>query len=131
MTIRSCTDCGATLDERPDTPITERLPCPSCGSKRQSFRKELSDDIGFHSGLRYKGRHGESEQPFVEGKAGDDLHRDSDEWNTRDMQIDHENEVYHERIVNPRTGEVIKDVTEPLTQHQGHGSAKNRKKQAS
>jgi hypothetical protein len=33
-----------------------------------------------------------------------------------------------EHIVNPNTGEVIHHCEEPLSQHQGHGSAKRRQK---
>ena len=38
--------------------------------------------------------------------------------------IDKENDRYYERIVDPDTGDVIREVDEPLSTHQGHGSAK-------
>ena len=35
---------------------------------------------------------------------------------------------YHERIIDKLTGQVVREVHEPLTQHQGRGAAKRRRK---
>lgn len=35
---------------------------------------------------------------------------------------------YKEQLIDIETGEIIKDVEEPLVQHPGHGSAKFKKK---
>ena len=42
-------------------------------------------------------------------------------------KIDRENRWYTERITDPQTGEVLREVSEPLRDHHGHGSAKKRK----
>lgn len=38
--------CGRQLDESPDLPCAERIPCPDCGSASRSFDKSLHDGIG-------------------------------------------------------------------------------------
>ena len=43
--------------------------------------------------------------------------------------IDNRSDRYIEHIVDPLTGKVLRDVDEPLSAHQGHGSAKTRKKE--
>lgn len=56
-------------------------------------------------------------------KAGASQSRDTGKRNDRYMEIDKENDRYVERITTP-DGDVIKDVSEPLSTHRGHGSAK-------
>lgn len=41
----------------------------------------------------------------------------------RDLMIDRENDRYFERVVDPETGKVLRICEEPLSQHQGHGTA--------
>jgi hypothetical protein len=41
-----------------------------------------------------------------------------------DRVIDRDNDYYLERIVDPETGEVIRECEEKLSEHQGRGSAK-------
>ncbi len=41
---------------------------------------------------------------------------------------DRDNDLYKEKVENLETGEVIRDVTERLSEHRGHGSAKFKKK---
>ena len=74
--------------------------------------------------MKIKARYGNGGRPYLESKAGDDLFRDTGEWLSLQRVIDRENDLYKERISNPQTGEVIRYREEPLSQHQGHGSAK-------
>jgi len=80
-TMTTCQDCGATLDEKPNTPVAERRPCPRCGSTSRQFQKRVSDEVTLRQGLRLKARHENSREPFVEVKTGDDLFRESGGWN--------------------------------------------------
>ena len=41
--------------------------------------------------------------------------------------LDRLRDLYKEKITNPTTGEVIHECEEPLSKHQGHGSAKPKK----
>lgn len=56
-------------------------------------------------------------------RASDDLTRATDEWVTLERRIDRENDRYYERILDNR-GNVIREIDEPLSQHQGRGRAK-------
>jgi hypothetical protein len=38
--------------------------------------------------------------------------------------VDRKDDRYKERVVDPVTGEVLRDVDEPLSEHRGQGSAK-------
>jgi hypothetical protein len=40
------------------------------------------------------------------------------------MVIDGDNDLYGERVVDKQTGEVLRDVHEPLRLHKGRGSAR-------
>jgi hypothetical protein len=40
--------------------------------------------------------------------------------------IDRKNNVYHEKVIDPVSGTVIHECDEPLTDHFGHGSAKEK-----
>jgi hypothetical protein len=41
--------------------------------------------------------------------------------------IDRLNDLYHELVIDDETGEVVRDVFEPLSRHVDHGSAKFKK----
>lgn len=77
--------------------------------------------------LGIKARHDGPGKPFLESKVGDDLYRKTGEWRKLERRVDREGNWYYEKIVDPKTGRVIKDVSEPLTKHRGHGSAKKKR----
>ena len=43
-----------------------------------------------------------------------------------ERHIDRDNDHYHEKVTDPETGEIIHESDEPLSEHQGHGSAKTK-----
>ena len=57
---------------------------------------------------------------------GDDLEKKSGKWKKKERIIDRENDRYMEKVIDPETGEVEHYCDEPLSKHQGHGSAKNK-----
>lgn len=124
--MTNCNECGEQIDESTNTPIEQRTPCPLCGSKARLYKMELNGEVTFYRKLRLKARHGKIGQvrPFLELQTGDDRYRKTGEWNRREKMEDQENDRYLEHIVNPRTGEVIHHCEEPLSQHKGHGFAK-------
>jgi len=63
-------------------------------------------------------------RPRIEFVEGDDLHRDFGRWMKLSRQIDRENDRYRETVVDPKTGRVVHECDEPLSEHRGHGSAK-------
>jgi len=74
--------------------------------------------------LKLKARHGATGKPFRETIVGDDLNRKMDRWVKREMIIDRENDLYEEIVTDPQCGEILHHCREPLTQHKGHGAAK-------
>ncbi len=80
-----------------------------------------------HSSLKAKGRHAGAtgkRKWFIETFTGSELSRSLQRFMHKLRIIDRDNNRYAERVVDPQTGEVLRDVDEPLTGHRGHGSAK-------
>jgi hypothetical protein len=122
--IVNCGNCGLQLEEDTSTPTEDRLPCPSCGSKKRAIHVTIHDTLTFKEKLGMKGRHAGGGKPFIEQIQGDDLHRDTGTWKQLSRVIDRENDEYHEVVKDPSTGEVIHECHEPLSKHRGHGAAK-------
>jgi hypothetical protein len=75
--------------------------------------------------LHVKARRGEPGQvkPHREMWAGDSLHRDTGERVRVERDVDRDQGRYRERITDP-SGNVIREVEEPLRDHRGRGAAK-------
>ena len=76
------------------------------------------------SKLGMKPKHPGSKKPFVEQTTGADLHRKTGKWMNLSRVYDRENDLYKEVITDPTTGEIVHECIEPLSSHNGHGSAK-------
>lgn len=126
-----CGQCGLELEEDTSVPSDCRKPCPMCGSKTRKFHVVLQDTMTFKKKLLIKGRHSKGRKPFIEEVSGDDLHRKSGEWMKLRRVIDRDNDIYHEVVIDPKTGKVIHECKEPLSKHRGHGSAKHKRKKKS
>lgn len=113
-----CRNCGK------PTPPSDKIPCPHCGFT-PSLNISRSDEIGVgHETVKIR-RKKDGEKEFLnETIAGDDFFHDKQEWVKKERSIDWENNWYKERIINLKSGEVIRNVNEPLTSHQNRGSAK-------
>ena len=62
----------------------------------------------------------------VEITEGNDLHRNTGKWNKLWRRVDREGNKYQERIIDGETGEIIRDVNEPLGQHKGPRSPRKK-----
>jgi len=122
-----CNNCKAQFEDEPNVPSEARKSCPSCGSTSRLFFRPLEGEITPRSKLIYKGRRGGKGKPFIFGTIGADLFRKIQKWIHLERVIDRENDYYKEVVRDPSTGEVIHHCEEPLSKHQGHGSAKKRK----
>ena len=120
----TCSACGTVISEAASTPPSERSPCPSCGATARTFSAHAEDSITLREKVALKHKRPGHKKPIYESVSGDDLHRATDQWNHLTREIDREKNRYRERIVNPETGAVIRDVDEPLTDHVARGSAK-------
>jgi ribosomal protein S27AE len=119
-----CGACGAAIDEPGNTLPPDRKPCPSCGSLARNFGASMQETLTLREKLGLKHKRRGYKKPIYESISGDDLHRKSGEWNKLTREIDRENNRYREIIVNPTSGEVLRNVDEPLSEHTGRGSAK-------
>src|ERR671914_91428 len=61
----------------------------------------------------------------VESKHGDELSA-SGRWVRVHRIVDRRRNFYYEKVHDPETREVLRDVEEPLTEHRGRGSARKR-----
>lgn len=118
----SCADCGLDFPSEGMDGAPQR-PCSQCGSTKRHIAVSLSETVGVHDQMRLKQRRPGVRRPVRELTVGDDLYRKTGEWNHLERDIDRENDRYRERIINPRTGEVIREVDEPLSEHRGRGAA--------
>jgi hypothetical protein len=73
--------------------------------------------------LRLKHKRAGIKRPLVEMRSGAAASQIHPPFVSKDQVIDRENDRYRERVVT-EDGEVIRDVDEPLSKHQGRGSAK-------
>jgi hypothetical protein len=122
-----CASCGGPIEEPQDTKPEDRKPCPSCGSTTRQFKQELEGKLDFHGSVRLKLKDGSRGKTKIDQFSGDDLHKKSDKWMTKERRIDHVKDQYREVVTNPETGEVTHHCEEPLSKHTGHGSRKEEK----
>lgn len=121
-----CGTCKRVLDELSDLLPEHRAPCPTCGSLTRAYNVEVAEKVTLKSKLGLKHRRPGFRKPIYEEVGGDDLHRKTGVWSKLLRIIDRQNNRYVERITNVESGEIIRAVNEPLTEHTGRGSAKDR-----
>ena len=124
MVQMTCGNCRTEYEAEPNEASESRTPCPSCGSINRLFFQSLEAKLLLHPKLSYKGKRGGKGKPFILGVIGDNLFRKIGRWMRLERIIDREKDSYKEIVTNPITGDVIHHCEEPLSQHQGHGSAK-------
>ncbi len=71
-----------------------------------------------------KARTPREKKPFLEQKTGDSYWHKMAKWMRRVQIIDRRGNRYVKRVDDPKTGEVVRNVDEPLTDHRGFGSAR-------
>lgn len=120
----TCGSCGAEINEDPHAPAADRQPCPSCGSRARAFKGTFSATVIGLAGMRFKAKRSGHKKPIYEGRSEPSVQRSTGIMMHLERFFDRINDWYRERITNPKTGEVVHCCDEPLSQHQGHGSAK-------
>ena len=127
MTVTTCAQCQTVLNETPQTPSENREPCPNCGSMERLYQVLIEGKVEVRSSLGIKARHGNIKKPFLEQKSGDNFSQKVQKWVYRLMRVDRDNDNYSEIVVDLDTNDVLHKSDEPLSRHQGHGSAKSKK----
>jgi hypothetical protein len=82
------------------------------------------DELSFKTELKTRVKRQGKSKPKIESISGDDLHRQTGKWYTKERVIDQERDYYRETITDPKTGKVVYHQEHKLSQHRGHGSAK-------
>lgn len=128
-----CGDCGRLLhaqehaDVGPEL-ISRILPCAHCGGSTPNVAVTLSERLVLRDAARYKAGEPGRKRQVLEGRQGSELHRKSGEWRSVYRKIDRTSDVkdehWYEEVIKDEAGNVIREVSEPLRDHQGRGSAR-------
>jgi hypothetical protein len=108
-----CKTCGHKVDVAP----AETYVCPACGaSEGLNIDVTLADTVEAHDALRTKG-YDEHGKEFLDAKTGDNYFEKDADWHDVTQIVNRRENRYKKRVVSISTGEVLKDVDEPLDQH--------------
>jgi hypothetical protein len=121
--VSKCKKCGAILSEPKHE---KRTPCPICGVMKRNHDKALTDGITVYDHMRMKGKHDGKGKPFFDARIGADFYFKEKQWRHLERVIDRDNKFYIEIVKDMKTGKIIKEVREPLPNHQGHGATKQK-----
>jgi len=88
----------------------------------------ITEKIGIAVRMGMKAKRQGKGKPFIEQVTEADIQRITNKHMHLDRVINRENDLYKEVVTDPKTGEIIHQCEEPLSKHQGHGSAKRNKK---
>ena len=123
-----CHDCKSIIDEALEA-TQGRQPCPSCGSLKRRYEESLTSGVTVGALMHTKGYAGglsKRKGLRFESKDGDSFSVALGRFVKLNQLVDHEEKRYIKKIVDPLTGEVLREVDEPLPDHQNRGSAKPR-----
>jgi hypothetical protein len=112
-----CDKCGKLIksDYKPET-------CEECGNKTFTATLVFSDKVVLHDDVHMKSR-----PKNINIKSGDEFYRNDKQWYHRLRYIDRKDDKYIEIFRDKNTNSIVKKIEEPLSEHTGHGSAKNKK----
>ncbi|MDH4275738.1 MAG: hypothetical protein OEW08_11920, partial [Gammaproteobacteria bacterium] len=98
----------------------------SCGSKSRRYNVLVIDNATAHDGFRLKARHGPKGKPYLEVRVSEEVNRRNGKWVNRSLRVDRDKDEYKEMVEDKDTKEIIHRCDEPLSEHIGHGSARNK-----
>jgi uncharacterized protein YdaT len=119
-----CNQCNSHFDVLAG--FEESMPCPSCKANDWNHDVPEEEKADLRKKVKLKERKVEGEKPYRITYSGEELHRKTNKWHHIERIVDRKNDVYHEKITDIETGEVIRDEWEPLSKHIGHGDDKKR-----
>lgn len=119
MGIVKSDDCGYMAEGRNEES------CPKCGSDNLFYEVRLVDRVTISENLKGKSnKRTNKKKPLSEFQSGKAFSNRKGAFVEKIRKIDRENNLYYEYVVDSDTGEIIHKCCEPLSEHQGHGSAK-------
>ena len=125
-----CKGCNSVLYESSDIVVEKRMACPTCGSLNRIFNIECLEKVNLHDKIDVKKKspgYPSKKKLRVHIKQGDEINCGSGKWVIKERRIDKDKfpPWYFELIIDSETGEEIHRDEGPLTEHIGHGSAKD------
>lgn len=114
-----CLECGTVLDR--DKGTGSLSPCSECGALSSKPITDIKETLILK--IRQTGATGD---PELKIKIADELYKESNEWRQLKMTIDKTSDSYEKTVIDPKTDEVLYHKKEPLSCHNGRGSAKQK-----
>jgi len=103
------------------------MKCPEKGrSPARQFDVTLAAKSETRAAMKGLGFNPSKQKWFAKFRSEPSLYHEIQRWMRRVMSFDKRTDRYEEEVTNPETGEVVYRRSEPLSQHVGHGSAKQR-----
>ena len=131
VTAVNCSNCGESLPLELAS-SQDKPPCASCGSTARTVTVTVEDTITLHDKIGWEANdpnlpsRKKQQKTRVEGITGSEWSDRLQEMVHKERLIDRKNNRYREVVKDVKTGDVIHEVDEPLSQDTGHGSAKPR-----
>lgn len=119
-----CQSCGREVSPDHLLGRAERTPCPDCGSFDRHAAVSFDLKIGVGVGMRAVGRAPGRKKPVLEARAEPTVQKSTGRPVFHERLIDRRQDLYKETVTDNASGNVIHKTEEPLSAHQGHGSAK-------
>jgi hypothetical protein len=126
-----CVACGFPTDDVGNG--GERKPCQKCGEigRKADIIGNLSIGMSVRvskiKGVSKIRRIQKKNKVFWDEKHVEEIYRDTGEIHIVFRLIDRIRNIYRERITDKISGDIKREITEPLSEHKERGSAKNRK----
>ena len=96
------------------------------GLAERHFALTLEGKVSVHSSLGLKHKGAGRGKPFKELKQGDSYSTSRGRWMSLLQIVDRRNNRYRKLVTDPETGDVLRDVDEPLSEHVGRGDARRK-----
>lgn len=115
-----CGDCDALLS-------SEEHACPECGSRAQHVKVRVHETITIREGIRLKTNEPGRKKPIKDYQDKPEFFRKAGRWHRVLRIFDRSVQParYYEHITDEESGDVIRHVDEPLSDHRGRGDARS------
>ena len=123
-TYVKCNKCGSHFDVIAG--FDKSMLCPVCDVNDWNYNVPEEEKTELRQPVKLKERPPEGGKPIREIKSGEELFKETNEWRQIERIVDRKDDVYYEKITDLKTGKVIKEVFEKLSEHKGHGADKKR-----
>ena len=122
-----CSECKYVFqDDELDQNSEKRKPCPNCGSLRRSIHVTVKETLGLseYIGIKAKKQNSKhkknrADHEFEEGKKIGRDGRPVYKKLIRDREHPNSDNSYQELVIDTKTGKVIVDKHEKLSEHRG------------